>query len=125
MTQEEAFNHVQQFTFAVQRIRSILIESYEKRILDDKSIDEIGESMLAYLHPWLFGQKCILIGLQKISNQQQLTPSDFYNLMWVANIINQKGMLMDWTPPTPDISWIKGWDNYNQEKKEYQFNGSL
>lgn len=85
MNEADAIKMLQRLEFYVQKCRSDMMEgmgcsegdgSTEMRVLTD-------------LHPWLFGENCILKPLsmvnERVAKGEPLTAMDFYNMMYIVS----------------------------------------
>jgi len=107
VTEKEARDHLERLMFATQRVRSMALE-------------EIGdEQILEKTEPWLFGPRCIIIGLEKILKKPSIEPGDLYNMMVIAQRSTLiQGYYLMWSHIRdvemkllkPDVKWFRGWD---------------
>lgn len=118
MIQEEALEHLREFLWALQRYRSIAMET-----LGPGSGElHLTERLAAEMWPWVFGEKCPLSILAKMIDDAEtsgkLVPMDYYNMMTILDrfMPGVKLGIRAWrgryTVPEgpPDIAILAGWE---------------
>lgn len=76
--------------------------------------DELGERLLAEMHPWLFGQKCVIPALAQVISRAErgsaVVGKTFYHMMWIAKRepaieLSAAFMTSGAGLPQPDLRW--------------------
>ena len=122
MKQEEALKHLREMIWALQRYRSITMETLGPETSDfEEPTAELhfSEKLAAEMWPWVFGDKCPLPVLVKMVNSGKVAPNDYYNMMYILDrFIPEVKLfaLVQRGAPTipegpPDISIFGGWTN--------------
>lgn len=123
MKKEEAIGHLREFVWALQRYRSIVMETLG---LDPDYPSEeqlcLTEELAAEMWPWVFGEKCPLPVLAKIVDDAEtsgeLAPMDYYNMMTILHRfmpevkVGIRAWRGTWTIPEgpPEVSILSGWE---------------
>ena len=125
MKQEEALEHLREMTWALQRYRSIAMETLGPNTgelyISKKPATQtlhLSEKLAAEMWPWIFGEKCPLPILVKMVDSGEVAPADYYNMMFILDrfIPEVKAAAMVWrgahTIPEglPSMSILKGWE---------------
>jgi len=76
MKLEERVKYLNHLLRDAQRVRSKLLESVGD--------DEVGQTILEEINPWLFGRKCIILPLTKCIDNGNPTDEDVYNFSIIA-----------------------------------------
>ena len=122
MKQEEALGHLREMIWALQRHRSIVMETLGPSL--DHSPDELclTKELAAKMWPWVFGEKCPLPVLTKIIDDAEtggsLDPMDYYNMMFILDRfipevkVGIHAWRGTWTIPEgpPSVSVLSGWE---------------
>ena len=105
MNRESAIDLVRDLLVIAQKCRSNLLEG-----MGD---DELAQRVLADLHPWLFGPKCIVgplsAYLTRVEGGAPITGAELYNWVTIANrepalLVGALALARDL--PEPDIHWL-------------------
>jgi hypothetical protein len=80
MNQQEAMDIVDKLAVVIQKARSNAIESAAAYLPEGADVEKALETT----DSWLFGPKCLLIGLLKVQGFQKIEPQSFFNLMFVC-----------------------------------------
>ena len=118
MTQEEALAHLREFLWALQKYRSITMET-----LGPGSGElHLSEKLAAETWPWVFGEKCPLPILAKMIDDAEtsgkLAPMDYYNMMFILDRfmpevkMGIRAWRGTWTIPEgpPGVEIMRGWE---------------
>lgn len=125
MNQAEATEILRRLETSIAKSRSVLMETLG---VDDPDEDSIGMNILRDLNPWLFGEGSVLVPLHRLNERvrkgEALTPSDFVNIMWVAERemaiqVGYAGQGWGELPNPRDLSPAK-WDSDEPELTELQ-----
>lgn len=113
MKQSEAIQHLHEFTWALQRYRSITMETLGPGTGDL----HLSEEFAGEMWPWVFGEKCPLPILSKMLDDP--APLDYYNMMYILRQFMPEILLViqTWRGPNstfpqemPDVNVCLGWE---------------
>lgn len=118
MKMSEAVQHLREMLWALQKYRSITMETLGPGTGDLY----LSEEFAAEMWPWVFGEKCPLPALSKILDDvdsgNDLVPHDYYNMMTIlerfmpevklAAVAIRGGATIPEGPPNVNI--LAGWD---------------
>ena len=119
MRQEEALRHLREMIWALQRYRSVAMETLGR----ETGELHLSEKMAAEVWPWVFGEKCPLPILVKMVDNAEtsgtLAPMDYYNMMTILDRFMPEikvatvGWRGTYTLPEgpPSLEILRGWDN--------------
>ena len=112
MKQETALNMLRAMLKSTQRFRSITMETTPENV----------HPYLPVMHPWIFGDKCILPALSDVIDRAEtsglLRPRDFFNMMTVLYQFTPEVVVVA-AMAAPDIlpraaldhmAYLRGWD---------------
>lgn len=95
MDQSEMLEYLESMRLAFQKFRSIELEQWG---------DEAG---LSLIFPWVFGDKCPLLAIQKVLDRGSVTKMEFYNFMFILHEFIPVVMVASDTKfPEPDIRML-------------------
>lgn len=116
MKQSEAIQHLREFAWALQRYRSITMETLGPGIGEL----HLSEEFAGEMWPWVFGEKCPLPVLSKmLGGGGYLEPMAYYNMMYILFQFMPEILLaiQTWRGPNssfpqemPDTSIVLGWE---------------
>lgn len=113
MEQEKALKHLREMIWALQRYRSIAMET----LGPGTGELHLSEKLAAEMWPWVFGEKCPLPVLVKMVDSGKVTPADYYNMMFILHRFMPEVKLASTvqrgthTIPKgpPDTNILRGW----------------
>lgn len=120
MNEEEALGHVRNMLLACQKMRSNIYEVFNASdpfaetngpTIERWTEDTMEGRMSKEMHPWLFGEQCIMPTLANILDAGEIDGMTFYNLMWVAQTDGMLGLNIVLvstgreTLPEPEAVW--------------------
>lgn len=95
MKESEARQHIEHMRLACQKARSNIMESWRTPdyrtgewndgLSEEEWLATVEGGMVQDLNPWLFGPKCILIGIERALDKPEIDPGEFYNLAYIAH----------------------------------------
>ena len=95
MDQSEMMEYLERMRLAFQKFRSIEIEKWN---------DEVG---LAQIFPWIFGNKCPLLVIQKVLDRGYVEKMEFYNFMYIIHYLAPQVMVVTDTEfPEPNMKML-------------------
>lgn len=120
MKQSEAVEHLRTMMRVVQRFRGISKEA----LVGGGWKEQVVDSLLADIQPYIFGNKCVLEALIKILDSvdagNALAPHDFYNMIYIAGSLEPSiGAACQLSgrirfPLEADYRWVLGWEPEEQ-----------
>ena len=133
MKEKDAIRHLREFMLALQRYRSIVMETVGPDTaltgagLMGENIEglSLSKELAAEMWPWVFGDKCPLPVLVKILDNIDdggtLAPMDYYNQMFILDrfmpevkVATNMRLIQAHIPPIPegstDINILRGWE---------------
>ena len=112
MKQPEAVQHLREFMWALQRYRSITMETLGPGTGDL----HLSEEFAGEMWPWVFGEKCPLPILSKMVDSEEVTPLDYYNMMYILHHFTPEILIAvqircsTFPQEMPDVSICLGWE---------------
>lgn len=119
MTEQEAVQHLREMMWALQRYRSITMET----LGPGTGELHLSKKFAGELWPWVFGEKCPLPVLAKMIDDVEaggsLALMDYYNMMTILDRfmpeVRMAAVVARGTDSTlpqgpPDVSILRGWE---------------
>ena len=114
MKQSVARRHIMLAVAGIQKYRSNLFEC------------GYTETFLATLHPYLFGEKCILSLLCRILDEDSMAPHDYLNARVLVSSVARDAVVLTWHAELfepVDFSIMVGWEDEDCDQRDGQRDG--